>query len=204
MTRFAVGLDVASETRGILVAFGEFLSQHGLLAALRKVPIRQKARQFSPQVKLIEFLAGIMSGIEYLTDLNTGPHPLVGDQVVAQAWGVPGFAHASGVSLTLAACDATTETAVEAAITAFSRPFIEADVNTLLRRGQAIVYDLDLTGQAVSATSRTYPDVAFGWMNDQVCLGLMQAGRADFFPEKRDGVEPDEPRALRHIEQQRF
>jgi hypothetical protein len=166
---------VPNTQHGLLVAFGEFLSQHGLLAALLNVPIRQKTRKFSPQVKLIEFLAGIMSGIDYLTDLNVGPHPLVGDRVVAQTWGVPGFAHASGVSQTLAACDAATETAVETAITAFSRPFIEADVNTLLRRGHEIVYDLDLTGQAVSATSRTYPGVAFGWMNDQVRLGYQLA-----------------------------
>jgi hypothetical protein len=33
------------------------------------------------------------------------------------------------------------------------------------------VYDFDLTGQAVSATSTTYPDAAFGWMNDQGRLG---------------------------------
>jgi hypothetical protein len=166
---------VPNTQHGLLVAFGEFLSQNGLLAALLHVPIRQRTRTFHPQVKLIEFLAGIMSGIEYLTDLNAGPHPLVGDPVVAQAWDVPGFAHASGVSQTLAACDAATETAVEAAITAFSRPFIEAEVNTLLRGGKDMVYDLDLTGQAVSSTSQAYPDVAFGWMNDQVRLGYQVA-----------------------------
>jgi hypothetical protein len=45
----------------------------------------------------------------------------------------------------------------------------------LLRQGEAIVYDFDLTGQAVSPTSTTYPGVAFGWMNDGVKLGYQLA-----------------------------
>jgi hypothetical protein len=160
---------------GMLVAFGEFLQQHGLLERLRQVPIGQKTRIFSPQAKLIEFLAGIMSGIEHLQDLNAGPHPLVRDRCVAQAWGLEGFAHYSSVSRTLAVGDDQTVAAVEAAITAFSRPFIETTVHELLRRGQPLVYDFDLTGQAVSSTSTTYPEAAFGWMNDQVRLGYQLA-----------------------------
>jgi hypothetical protein len=157
----------------MLVAFGEFLQQHGLLERLRQVPIGQKMRAFAPQTKLIEFLAGIMSGIEYLQDLNAGPHPLVRDGCVAQAWGLERFAHYSSVSRTLAVGDNQTLAAVEAAITAFSRPFIETTVHELLRRGQALIYDFDLTGQAVSSTSTTYPEAAFGSLrvNDQVRLG---------------------------------
>ena len=44
---------------GMLVAFGEFLQQHGLLDRLRLVPIGQKTRMFAPHAKLIEFWAGI-------------------------------------------------------------------------------------------------------------------------------------------------
>lgn len=160
---------------GMLVAFGEFVQQHGLLERLRQVPIAQKTRVFTPQAKLIEFLAGIMSGIEHLEDLNFGPNPLVRDRCVAQAWGLERFAHHSSVSRTLKAGDDQTVAAVEAAITAFSRPFIEASVYELLRRGQPLVYDFDLTGQAVSSTSTTYPEAAFGWMNDQVRLGYQLA-----------------------------
>ena len=160
---------------GMLVAFGEFLQQHGLLDRLRQVPIGQKTRVFAPQVKLIEFLAGIMSGIEHLQDLNAGPHPLARDRCVAQAWGLERFAHYSNVSRTLAAGDDQTVAAVEAAITTFSRPFIETTIHELLRRGQPLVYDFDLTGQAVSSTSTTYPAAAFGWMNDQVRLGYQLA-----------------------------
>jgi hypothetical protein len=166
---------ISNTEHGMLVAFGEFLQQHGLLERLRQVPIGQKTRAFAPQAKLIEFLAGIMSGIEHLQDLNAGPHPLVPDRCVAQAWGLERFAHGSSVSRTLAVADDQTVAAVEAAITAFSRPFIDTTVHELLRRDQPLVYDFDLTGQAVSSTSTTYPEAAFGWMNDQVRLGYQLA-----------------------------
>lgn len=159
----------------MLVAFGEFLQQHGLLDWLRHVPIAQKTHDFAPQAKLVEFLAGIMSGIEHLQDLNYGPRPLVPDAVVARAWGLDRFAHHTTVGRTLTACDAQTVSGVEAAIAAFSRPFIETTVHELARCGERLVYDFDLMGQAVSATSTTYPDAAFGWMNDQVRLGYQLA-----------------------------
>ena len=166
---------MANTHHGMLVAFGEFSSQHGLVDRLMGVPIRQKRRDYVPQTKLVEFLAGIMSGMEYLQDLNDGPNPLAKDAVVARAWGQPGFAHYSGVSRTLHACDDQTVAAVEEAITEFSRPFIAEAIQGLLRRGEPIVYDLDLTGQAVSSTSTAYPGAAFGWMNDGVKLGYQLA-----------------------------
>ena len=166
---------ITNTDHGMLVAFGEFLEQHGLLERLRQVPIVQKTHDFAPQAKLLEFLAGIMSGIEHLQDLNYGPRPLVPDAPVARAWGVERFAHFTTVGRTLAACDDQTVGAVEAAIVAFSRPFIETSVHALVRRGQRLVYDFDLTGQAVSSTSTTYPEAAFGWMNDQVRLGYQLA-----------------------------
>lgn len=166
---------ITNTEHGMLVAFGEFLQQHGLLDRLRGVPIAQKTHAFAPQAKLIEFLAGIMSGIERLQDLNHGPRPLAPDVVVARAWGLDHFAHHTTVGRTLAACDAATVTAAEAAIAAFSRPFIETTVQELARCGQRLVYDFDLMGQGVSATSTTYPDAAFGWMNDQVRLGYQLA-----------------------------
>jgi hypothetical protein len=43
----------------MLVAFGEFLQQHGLLERLRQVPMPQKTHAFSPQDKLIELLIGL-------------------------------------------------------------------------------------------------------------------------------------------------
>src|SRR5712691_6320273 len=108
---------ITNTEHGMLVAFGEFLQQHGLLERLRQVPISQKTHDFNPQDKLIEFLAGIMSGIEYLQDLNHGPRPLAQDAVLAQAWGVKGFAHFTTVGRTLTAGDDQTVAATEAAIT---------------------------------------------------------------------------------------
>ncbi len=166
---------IANTEHGLLVAFGEFMQQHGLIDRLMQVPVKQKTRTFAPQTKLIELLAGIMSGLEHLADLNDGPHPIAPDLVVAHAWGQAGFAHYSSVSRTLAVCDEQTVAAVEHAIHEFSHPFIEQMVHDLLRRGKPIIYDLDLTGQAVSATSQTYPGVAFGWMNDRVKLGYQLA-----------------------------
>ena len=165
----------ANTQHGLLVAFGEFLQQHGLIERLMKVAIPQKTRRFSPQTKLVEFLAGILSGMEHLEDLNAGPHPLTKDPVVAQAWGQSGLAHYSSVSRTLDVCSARTVKAVEQVISDFSRPFIAAQINELLRRGAAIIYDLDLMGQAVSPTSTTYPEARFGWMNDSVQLGYQLA-----------------------------
>jgi hypothetical protein len=166
---------ITNTEHGMLVAFGEFLQQHGLLERLRQIPVPQKTHDFKPQDKLIEFLAGIMSGMEHLQDLNHGPRPLAQDATVAQAWGLEDFAHFTTVGRTLAVCDEQTVTATEVAITGFSRPFLQTRVHELLRRGQPLIYDLDLTGQPVSSTSTTYPDAAFGWMNDQVRLGYQLA-----------------------------
>lgn len=166
---------VTNTEHGLLVAFGEFLQQHGLLDELMQVPIKQKMIRFAPQAKLIEFLTGIFSGIEYLSDLNDGPRPLAKDAIVAHAWSQPAFAHYSSISRTLEACDDQTVCAVQRAIDHFSQPFIQTAVHELLRAGLPLVYDLDLMGQAVSATSRTYPNATFGWMNDSVKLGYQLA-----------------------------
>jgi hypothetical protein len=179
------GWPTANTQHGLLVAFGEFLQQHGLIDRLMQVPIQQKTRTFAPQTKLVEFLAGIMSGLEHLEDLNDSAQPLAQDAVVAHAWGQAGFAHYSGVSRTLDVCDQDTVVAVEQAIQAFSHPFITLTIQDLLRRDQAIIYDFDLTGQAVSPTSTTYPQVAFGWMNDGVKLGY-QLARVSLSPTGED------------------
>ena len=79
------------------------------------------------------------------------------------------------MSRTLDSCDEQTVAAAEKVIEEFSQPFIATGVHDLLRRGAAIIYDFDLTGQAVSSTSSTYPQAAFGWMNDSVKVGYQLA-----------------------------
>ena len=160
---------------GLLVALGEFLQQHGLLKQMMTIPIHQRTRTHTPQAKVIEFMAGIFSGIEYLSDLNDAAHPLAKDLAVARAWGLPSLAHYSGVSRTLEASDAATVQAARQAIEAFSQPFIRTAVAELLHADQRLVYDVDLTGQVVSATSTTYPDTSFGWMDRQIQLGYQLA-----------------------------
>ena len=174
MTSGAVWLQ-SNTDHGLAVAFGEFFQQYGLMQRLLEVPIAQKAGDSPPQAKLIEFLVGIMSGIEYLSDLNDGPRPVAKDKVLAAAWGQSHFAHYSSVSRTLSACDAQTVEAIQQAIEAFSRPFVREAVQELLTAGRVLLYDLDLMGQPVSATSTSYPQVAFGWMDDQVHLGYQLA-----------------------------
>ena len=54
-------------------------------------------------------------------------------------------------------CDAQTVQAVEQAIADFNRPFIEVQINELLRRGMAILYDLDLMGHAAGESVQRAP-----------------------------------------------
>ena len=65
MTQSTSDWKMTNTQHGLLVAFGEFLSQHGFVDRLMGVVVKQKTCTDAPQAKLIEFLAGIMSGIEY-------------------------------------------------------------------------------------------------------------------------------------------
>ena len=85
MTTISSDWPVANTAHGMLVAFGEFLQQHGLIKRLMQVPVKQKMRTYAPQTKLVEFLAGLMSGLEHLVDLTDGPHPIAPDVIVARA-----------------------------------------------------------------------------------------------------------------------
>jgi hypothetical protein len=159
----------------LLVLLGKFAQHLGLVRLLEAVPIPQKTRDHRPQTKLIQFLIGILAGLDYLQDFNCGPRPLVADRAVSASWGQAAFAHYSGVSRTLAAADATTLHSVVAVLQQVSRPFLERDVLSLLRSGQPLMVDIDLTGRPVSPTSTDYPDAAFGWMDDTLANGYQAA-----------------------------
>jgi hypothetical protein len=160
---------------GMLVAFGEFLRQYGFVEKILQVPIWQKTRTFTPQSKLVEFMAGILSDMEQLQDLSDGGQQVAKDAVVARAWGQADYVHSSGGSRTLEASDEETVAAAEKVIAEFSQPFLATAVHDLLRRGAAIVFYFDLTGQAVCSTRTSYPEAAFGWMIDSVKLGYQLA-----------------------------
>src|SRR3954470_5276155 len=89
---------------GMLVAFGHFAHEIGLLDQLRQVTVPQKTVVHSPTAKLTTFFMGLLTGMNYLTDLTHAPAPLYRDPALAPAWGLAALPEASGVSRTLTAC----------------------------------------------------------------------------------------------------
>ena len=155
----------------LMVAWGEFAHEIGLIPKLLQVPIPQKSVVHTPQAKVLTFLMGILTGITYLKDLNEGPHPLAHDWPAIRAWGLVSLAHYSGVSRTLAACDEETQKAITQVLHEIDQPFIDQEVELLLQQMQPVLLDLDLTHRQVSNTSITFPDAQFGWQDNKVGLG---------------------------------
>lgn len=159
-----------------LVVLGYFAQALELIAKLEEVEIDQRTGpDCGPQTKVIEFLTGILGGIEYLQDLNESDDPIAKDKTVAEAWGQEVFVHYSGVSRTLSAADEPTLSDVVEALQTVSRPFIDAAVVETLRREGELVVDVDLTGREVSSNSTDYSDAEFGWMGDEVGKGYQAA-----------------------------
>jgi len=165
----------ASTDHALLVLLGEYARHLGLIERLQAVPIDQRQGDYPPQSKLIEFLVGILAGLEHLEDLNQAPNPLVKDQAVITSWGQAGFAHYSGVSRTLSAAGDDTLSEVVEVLETVSQPFIDAEVMALARQGRALVLDTDLTGRKISSTSTTYQGSGFGYMDGEVAKGFQAA-----------------------------
>ena len=159
----------------MLIVWGHFGRTIGLLDQVAKVPIAQKKVLRAPQEKITEFLIGLLSGMEYLTDLSEGPAPLTKDAEVSTAWKLQAMADASGVSRTLQACDDGTVQGLAEVLDAVGQPFIERAVSDLRRRNGVLLLDADLTGRPVSSTSQTFPGAAFGYMDGEVRLGYQLA-----------------------------
>ena len=51
------------------------------------------------------------------------------------------------------------------------QPFIDQEVELLMKETRSLLLDLDLTHRQVSNTSTTYPGAQFGWQDDKVGLG---------------------------------
>jgi hypothetical protein len=73
----------------------------GLIEAIEDLPRSQKTVIHSPQSKVLQFLVGILGGLEYPKDFSLSAHPLDQDPAVARAWGQDLWADYSGVSHTL-------------------------------------------------------------------------------------------------------
>jgi hypothetical protein len=167
--------DVHLTQHAMLIVWGHFGRAIGLHDRLAKIPISQKKVVRGPHEKIAEFLAGLLSGIEYLTDLSEGPAPVAKDRQVAVAWQLQAMADASGVSRTLQACDDETVNALADALAALSQPFLDRALNDLCHRDEPLILDVDLTGRPVSSTSQTFPGAAFGYMDGEVHLGYQLA-----------------------------
>ncbi|MFC2038027.1 hypothetical protein ACFLYD_08760, partial [Chloroflexota bacterium] len=155
----------------LMVAWGEFAHEIGLIPKLLAVPLPQKSVVHTPQGKVLTFLMGILTGITHLKDLNDGPHPLAHDWPAIRAWGLDSLAHYSGVSRTLAACDKKSQDVITQVLHEVEQSFIDQEVGLLLKKMQALLLDLDLTHRQVSNTSTTFLDAQFGWQHDKVGLG---------------------------------
>jgi len=158
-----------------LVAWGWFAEHIGLIQAIQSVPLRQKTYKHSPHTKVLEFLVALLGGLPYLQDISRAAHPLDQDQAVAQAWQQAAWADYSGVSRTLSALSMAEAQALVRAVEQVEQPLLDAELARLRWQGERIVYDGDLTGLPVSASSRTYPNAAFGYMDDEICLGYQAA-----------------------------
>jgi hypothetical protein len=155
----------------LMIPLGEFADEIGLIPKLLRVPIPQKSVIHPPQAKVLTFLMGILTGITHLKDLNEGPHPLAHDWPAIRAWGMNSLAHYSGISRTLAACGPQSQKAIIQVLHGVEQPFIDQEVELLLKKQQRLLLDLDLTHRQVSNTSTTFPDAEFGWQDDKVGLG---------------------------------
>jgi hypothetical protein len=166
----------ASTDHAWLIVLGYVAQALGLVTGLERVPLKQrKGPECEPQAKLIEFLVGILGGIEYLQDLNKSDNPIAKDATVVEAWDQATFVHYSGVSRTLDAAEEETLSAVMEVLQAVSRPFIDAAVMETIRQEGQLMIDVDLTGREVSPTSSDYAEASFGWMDDDIRKGYQAA-----------------------------
>ncbi len=159
-----------------LVVLGHFAQALGLVAELEEVSLKQRqGPNGKPQSKIIQFLVGILGGIDHLRDLNESPNPIVTDATVVEAWAQEIFSHYSQVSRTLNTADEQTYLDVLAVLRTISAPYIQQAVTETLVGQQRLTIDLDLTGRTVSPNSQDYPEAEFGWMNDKVAKGYQAA-----------------------------
>lgn len=139
------------------------------------VPLRQKTYIHRPQAKILEFLVAILAGLPHLEDISRDGRPLDQDQSVALAWQQAGWADYSGVGRTLQAFTQTEAEVIGQVLREISQPLIDEQVTQALATQGRLIYDGDLTGRPVSGTSTTYPEAAFGHMDDAVRLGYQAA-----------------------------
>jgi hypothetical protein len=81
-----------------LAALSAHYQQNQLLEPLNTVNIRMKTVSYSPANKLQQVMVSMLSGCEYLSEINTCLKP---DRTLAQAWQMESFSDQSNLSRTL-------------------------------------------------------------------------------------------------------
>lgn len=155
----------------LLIPWGRFAQEIGLIAAIEAVELSQKVYAHTPQAKVLEFLVAILSGLKQLQEISLAAYPLDKDIAVAEAWGQAAWADYTGVSRTLKSLTWDEVRALVAVLEQVGQPFLAQELALM----ECLQYDGDLTGLPVSNTSKTYPNAAFGPMPDEIHLGY-QAG----------------------------
>jgi hypothetical protein len=165
-----------SETHhAFLIVWGHFAAHSGLIEVVNQLPLTQKTYRHTPQSKLLEYLVATLAGLPHLKDISCAAQPLDQDRAVARAWEQDDWADYTGVSRTLRALTDGDADQIIADLESYSRPYRMAEVNQALTMQPYLILDGDLTGLPVARTSRTYPDAAFGYMDDDVRLGYQLA-----------------------------
>ena len=159
----------------MLIAWGQYLHCLGLIQKVEAVPLHQKTVLHRPQTKVLEFLAGMLSGLPHLKDLSCAAHPLDQDREAARAWGQPAWADQSGVSRTMTTLTMDEAMQLVSVLDLVSQPLIDREVVLAWQRCGELVLDADLTGRPVSNTSTSYPGAEYGHMGDAVQLGYQAA-----------------------------
>ncbi len=161
---------------GMLIPWGRFARHLHLSDRLRAaVPPRSHKDALPGGDLLLEFGLASLAGYEYLESLNLGPHPLVKDQAVQDAWDIQ-FRHYTTVSRFLYELNETDVERVQAQLEAILQPYIRGATHAVLCRQEYLTLCGDLTGRPVSAYSTTYPpDAVFGYMASQLHKGHQAA-----------------------------
>jgi hypothetical protein len=148
----------------LLVPFGRFAQQIGLLAALNRVPLKMKTIDHSPGDKLAELFVHILAGGMHVKELETSPRPLIHDEAVARAWRQASFASASGVNALLRAVSPESVAALKEELQQVTAPYRHRLLQDLVP--SFLVVDGDLTGLVVSDQADTYEGADYGYMGE--------------------------------------
>lgn len=159
----------------MLVAWGQFAQNIGLIETIETVALHQKKVEHSPHSKVLEFFVAILAGLPHLQDLSRSAHPIDQDEAVAKAWLQAGWADYSGVSRTLSGFSQPEADQIAKVLQQITQPILAEEVMQALKQSGRLVYDGDLTDRPVSNTSTSYPGVAYGHMGDGLQLGYQAA-----------------------------